>query len=168
MPTRYEAVGPVEIPFVMNAKKSKLVQKSFGLKALEEHGIGALRGCYVFCISGAHGSIRPYYVGKARIDFESEAFTADKLVKYNEVLHRVTHGRPIMLFVTPVTTKGKFNKTAVGALEQYLIGLAYQVNDDIQNVHGIPKPTFEIVGVHVPKKGNVGAPLLTFRKAFKI
>jgi hypothetical protein len=77
-------------------------------------------------------------------------------------------GRPIMLFVSARATRGKFNGKALSALEQYLIGLAYQANDDVQNVHGIPKPLFEIGGVQVPKRGPSRVALTAFLKAFKV
>jgi hypothetical protein len=72
-----------------------------------------------------------------------------------------------MLFVTPVSRKGKFNKRALNDLEQYLIGLAYQANEELQNIQGIPKPSFEIVGIQTAKNGPRGSALQAFRKTFK-
>jgi hypothetical protein len=78
------------------------------------------------------------------------------------------HGRPIMLFVVAKTARGKLDSKALIALEQYLIGLAFQANDAIQNVHGIPKPLFEIDGVQVPKARAGWARSKSFCKAFRV
>ncbi|MGA3038960.1 MAG: hypothetical protein ABSE64_15965 [Vulcanimicrobiaceae bacterium] len=167
MPTEYDIYGPMDVPYESNVKGARLIHKAAALVTLDNYNASPERGCYVFGIR-SHGKIRPYYVGKSANSFAAECFTPDKLVKYNHVLHRVNHGRPVMLFVVPSNTKGKFNSTALAALEQYLIGLAFQVNEDIQNVQGIPKPLFEIVGVHIPKKGPKGESLEAFCNAFEL
>ena len=168
MSANYEVLGPVQIPYEINSNRSKFITKRLGLEQIQSEGYSELRGCYIFCMTGSHGSIKPYYVGKSAKSFTAEAFTSDKVNKYNSVLHRVTHGKPVMMFVVPVVLQGKFNSRALTALEQYLIGLAYQCNSDIQNIQGIPRSTFEIIGIHRPKKGPKSQSLTAFTRAFKI
>lgn len=168
MSVKFEIVGPIDLPFKVNDKRAKMITRADGIDCLKEHDLEDSRGCYVFCVRGSHGAISPYYVGKASKTFGQECFAADKINKYNIILHRKTHGRPIMIIVRARPSKGKFNATALRALELYLIELAYVANDDIQNVHGIPKPLFEIAGVHSHKAGPTSGVLKVFLKAFKI
>jgi len=168
MSAYYEILGPFALPYAVNDKRTKFINKAAGIETLQSHGVDKLRGCYVFCISGSHGAINPYYVGKSAKSFGQECFATDKINKYNAVLHRSTHGRPLLILVARPTSKGKFNAKALAALEHYLIGLAYQANDDIQNVHGIPRPIFEIIGIQAPKKGPTEAARAAFKRAFNL
>lgn len=73
-----------------------------------------------------------------------------------------------MLFVVPKSARGSFNEKSLGALEQYLIGLAYQTNPEIQNLNGLPKPLFLIEGVQKAKMGPKGPALTAFLRTFDV
>jgi hypothetical protein len=76
MATQYETRGPFMLPFKKNLGKTKFVDKQLGTQFLEDNDLSDRRGCYIFCIRGARGSISPYYVGQASKRFDQEAFSA--------------------------------------------------------------------------------------------
>ena len=168
MPTNYIVAGPLELKVSKNAQGAKRIDKVQSGELLRDAGISDLRGCYIFGTRVAHGVIHPYYVGKTAKSFGDECFEPHKIEKYNETLHHAPHGTPLMLFVVPKSKMGKFNDKALVALEQYLIGLAYQTNADIQNLNGLPKPLFLIEGVQRPKLGPKGSALTSFLKTFDV
>jgi hypothetical protein len=76
MATQYETRGPFMLLFKKNLGKTKFVDKQLGTQFLEDNDLSDRRGCYIFCIRGARGSISPYYVGQASKRFDQEAFSA--------------------------------------------------------------------------------------------
>jgi hypothetical protein len=168
MPVSYSVKGPFSLPFKRTGKVKILERKDVkGCLAEWEDE----RGCYVFALRGSHGSIVPFYVGKTAKSFASECFTDHKLNKYNAVLHKHTHGAPIMLLVVAKTgERGAFNKTALRALEEYLIGLGLQANPDIKNISGTKRfePPFNIEKIHTLSRGSIPASVKAFKRAFEI
>lgn len=142
---KFEITGPYNIPVVKNAGGRHIDEH--GLKAFwEESGCKDARGCYIFGIRSG-GGILPYYVGKATNSFGSESFTDEKLKKYHRVLTKFKIGVPVMFFVWLNQSRGVPNRSAIGELEDLLIGIAYSRNPDLENVHGIKKSDIIIGGV---------------------
>jgi hypothetical protein len=168
MSTNYLIIGPAELKVTKNAHGAKRLDKAKSIETLSSLGFLGLRGCYIFGTRVAHGVIHPYYVGKTAKSFGQECFQPHKIEKYNDTLHHAPHGTPLMLFVVPKATRGAFNEKSLAALEQYLIGLAYQTNPDIQNLHGLPKPMFLIEGVQKAKMGPKGPALTAFLRTFDV
>ena len=130
----YQSFGPFEIP----CKQLKKV-RNIPMKWPEEWNDGLLaefknrKGCYVYAIKAGKG-VRPWYAGKTTTAFKSEAFTADKVVRYNEVLSDLKRGKPVMYFVSP--DKGSSQKI-IDALEKYLIYFVYRKNPQAKQIQHV-------------------------------
>ena len=124
--------GPFEIPH----KKSDLGQQweiyessltiKFWQKTVGYHKNGALvgdkDGIYIFATRASKG-FQPWYVGKATRSLKQEAFQADKLKDYNQVLQ--TCGTPVMWFITSsVPSKKNLRKSIISRVEEDLIRFA--------------------------------------------
>lgn len=167
VPALYHVEGPIGLPF---QKSSKVKQIDIDSVKSSLADAGPKRGCYIFGLRGSHGSIKPFYVGKTAKSFEAECFTYHKLIKYNDVLFKNTHGTPIMMLVIADVHKGAFNKTALKALEEYLIGLGLQANAGLKNIRGTKQfePPFQIKKIHSQGAGKLPASVAAFKRAFAI
>ena len=103
-------------------------------------------GIYVFAIKPPRTKVyTPCYVGQAKKSFGSEAFTNDKLLKYNNALADYKKGAPYMFFLAHPDTKK--NLKQIGQLEDYLIMMGFAVNAEIQNDKGAKLPIWAVSGV---------------------
>ncbi len=103
-------------------------------------------GCYIFAIRASKG-FRPVYVGKTVKGFEKEIFQLHKLQKYNEELHEIVKGTPVMFFVVHPEGKGIPNSKMIGDLEDFLIQVAVAKNPGLRNIRGIIEKRWGIRGV---------------------
>ena len=147
--------GPFEIPH----KKSDLGQQweiyessltiKFWQKTVGYHKNGALvgdkDGIYIFATRASKG-FQPWYVGKATRSLKQEAFQADKLKDYNQVLQ--TCGTPVMWFITSsVPSKKNLRKSIISRVEEDLIRFAAEKNQRIRNQnHTNDKNAYKISG----------------------
>lgn len=144
--------GPYEVPFSLNPKGSKHVSTEDGRSFWDDYdGLGEERGCYLFGIRSGPG-LRAGYVGKATKSFRQEAFTADKLQKYNTALHEWSHGTPVLMFVItpPRVTSAKL----ITDVEEYLIRSAKRAWPELLNKHHAGADDWDISGVTAPHKGR--------------
>jgi hypothetical protein len=108
------------------------------------------RGCYLFAVRNR--GLRAAYVGKATQGFGQEAFTPDKLQKYNTALHEWPHGTPVLLFV--MTPQRVYSAALIGDVEKYLIRSAKRAWPDLLNVHHAGADDWDIAGVTAPHAGR--------------
>lgn len=144
--------GPYEVLCSVNGKRSKHIGKDDGRELWDEYnGLGDERGCYLFGIRTGR-AVRAAYVGKATKSFQQEAFTADKLQKYNAALHEWSHGTPVMLFV--ITPKNIRSAKLITDVEEWLIREAKRAWPDLLNKHHTGADNWQISGVTAPHKGR--------------
>ncbi len=131
-------------------------------------GSSAEHGCYVFCMSKGK-SVVPWYVGKtAKRNFKGECFTADKLVKYNQVLLKKPKSRPVLFLLRRPTHKGKRNQKQIARLETWLIAQTKAVNPSLLNKQNIPRETWGISGIIRSAPGKPSAAAASLRRAVDI
>lgn len=169
MPVPYTVSGFYMLPTVKNHKGTKRIADDVK-KDFMGTDFADGRGCYIFAVRKGRGAIVPHYVGKTKRSFSGECFTPHKLDKYNAVLHTEVRAAPLLFFLEPIVMKGPFNATALSALEDYLIGIGFQRNQNLKNIHGKKNfdPPFAIRGVHTKQKGNPPEKLTLFRRMLGI
>jgi|HubBroStandDraft_1064217.scaffolds.fasta_scaffold158534_2 hypothetical protein len=127
---------------------------------------GSRRGCYVFGLRTASGTI-PFYVGMTLISFESECFDGDKLAKYITAIAKRLKGTPVMFFICS-EGRGTYEH-AIRSLELQLIGLAEARNpDDLMNIVGTNDDPIIIRGVFGHGKGHPSGDATKFKKMMGI
>lgn len=143
----FKPLGPFKIKYDKRAGGGRTVQKngfweeSEPLKTLKKKC-----GIYVFAIKPPRTRVfTPCYVGQAKKTFGAEAFTNDKLHKYNDALADYKKGAPYMFFLAH--PDGKKNIKQIGELEDYLIMMGFAVNLLIQNDKGARLPNWAVTGV---------------------
>ena len=112
--------------------------------------LGRKNGLYVFAIKtpGAHGPIKPFYVGKTdRQGLLEEAFGPHQQKCYTKAVC-LSIGKPVMYFIAPGGSKNKLNKQLVADWERILIYLAYSANEELCNTQHVPS-TVRIEGVRL-------------------
>ena len=147
----YELFGPLSIPRVKKTNRvagSKLA--SLWAEAEDAaYGLSSASGCYLFGIRAGRGAT-PWYVGQAKVSFQRECFTDNKLVRYNEVLASHKRGTPFLFLVSRMTPGGKFQKelnaSEANRLEAFLLDLCLQANIDLKNKSG----TSFVRDTHIP------------------
>jgi hypothetical protein len=144
-----EVRGPFDIAFEGKAAKRipKEAVEAFW-KYPEAKELANKHGCYIFALRAAKGFM-PWYVGKACRPLVDEAFTADKLEKYNALLWKGRKGTPVMFFVVAEQVgKRKLPWQTVEDLEQTLIQAAVYRNPDVVNIaNTMNLPEWNIRGV---------------------
>ena len=147
----YDLFGPLTIP---RAKKTNRVASSklAGLWAEAEDtadGLSTATGCYLFGIRAGRGAT-PWYVRQAKLSFQRECFTDNKLVRYNEVLADHKRGTPFLFLVARMTPGGKFqrelNAREANRLEAFLLDLCLRANINLKNKGG----TSFVRDTHIP------------------
>lgn len=145
-------------PFDVNYKPLKghlkiITKKEIGVFFQGDAKKHAMKnGCYIFALKHGPGS-KPWYVGKTKRDFLSEAFTSDKVNRYNEVITE-ERGAPIMFFIAPNKnlTDSKKHLNILDEIEGYLISRAFKKNPELKNFTKT-QPKWIISGV-VNSKGS--------------
>lgn len=110
-------------------------------------------GCYIFALKASQG-YKPWYVGKTDKSFYSEAFTPDKLQKYNEVAASSHRGTPLLFFLQAPGRVGEQRKRRIAELELYLIQSASKKNPKLINIKGAKGPDWGIRGILRCKRGT--------------
>ena len=131
--------GEYEIPYESNnqVKRIRRSDKTDFLSYMKDEHPGILNkmGIYVFCIRASGGTL-PWYVGKTSRSLSDEILDADKLVKYNDILHTRKRGIPCFYFLAPRSPKGKtISKPHLSSIEQSMIAIAYERNHELANIN---------------------------------
>lgn len=128
-----ELHGPFELPFERNAKGAKHIlpdrDGSFWAEVSPDVGEGC--GIYIMSI----GKV-PWYVGMAACSFRQEAFTPDKLNKFNSAVFSCPCGKPFLTFLW-VAAPDLSSREEVRDIEKVLISLAYGINPQLINKHHV-------------------------------
>jgi hypothetical protein len=120
-------------------------------------------GCYVFALKASQG-YKPWYIGKTDTSFRSEAFTNDKLQKYNEAVSNGQRGTGLLFFLVAPGRAGQQRHRRISELERYLIQDAAKKNPDLVNVHGANAPDWGIRGILRSRRGSANAASGTLKK----
>lgn len=168
-PKQMNVYGPFNIPFQSSDKGSvKLISKDDAIefwKSLDLQ-IANKQGCYIFALRAAHG-YTPWYVGQASKSFKQEAFEYHKRDHYNTVLHKNTHGTPVMFFVAPPDKNVKVAATTLNDMERFLIQMGIEKNPDLANIkHTKNLPDWGIKGSIRSQAGKPSDNAVAFRKMF--
>jgi hypothetical protein len=162
----FEIAGPFPIPFKSGSGSSKHIEKEhvqqfwLGNASVCASGVG----CYIFAKRAGKGHT-PWYVGKSSKGFSKEAFTADKLTKYNKVLFDDKKGTPCMFFIKH-SGKKTVDSAVLKEMETYLIQMAFMKNADLVNIHGKKdKSQWSIPDITHTKLGKKKPEASAFRKA---
>ena len=148
--------GEFEIPYE-SQNRVKRISKANKVQFIDdmnnEHpGLLDKMGVYVFCIR-ASGTL-PWYVGKTQRSLAKEILDADKMVKYNDLLHTRRRGVPCFYFLAPLSRKGKsVSSTYLPMIEELMIATAYERNRDLANIKLTSGETWCIDGV-IGGEGN--------------
>lgn len=128
-----EVHGPFEVPFERNENGAKHILSdrdgSFWAEVPPEVGEGC--GIYIMSIGRV-----PWYVGLSARSFRQEAFTPDKLNKFNSAVFACPRGRPFLTFLR-VTDPDSSCVEEVRDIEKVLISLAYGINRQLINKHHV-------------------------------
>ncbi|MFZ5572876.1 MAG: hypothetical protein ACOZF0_20955 [Thermodesulfobacteriota bacterium] len=145
--TEFKAEGPYRIDVEKRKGGGRTIQKDdFWENSGVPNAMKTKFGIYVFAIkpSGTK-TFTPCYVGQAKNSFYAEAFTTDKLHKYNDALADYKKGAPYMFFL--VHPAQKKNLSQISELEDYFIMMGFAVNANIQNDKGAKLPKWSISGI---------------------
>ena len=163
MIVEFNMQGPFEVPF-LKKDGGQFINGDCADAFLKKHSaLMARKGVYIFCLKIASGVI-PAYVGKATKSFKQEAFTNDKLLKYNDALTDYKNDwKPLMYLAVHPTSK--LNGKAVNQLETYLIQVAALRNPDLKNIQKTKiKLKWSIKGVYNSGGGQPPKPAKEFKK----
>jgi hypothetical protein len=165
MATDLSLYGPIEIPCPNDgaAKFIDKAQKKAFLATLEEEGLAAKQGCYIFALRAGRGYC-PWYVGKATKSMKQECMGSHQLQHYNAVLNRGQKGTPVMFFALPGGKKKKVPTKICAEMEEVLIQAGMYENPDLRNVQKAKTPEWGIDGVLRGKKGKPTADETSFCK----
>jgi hypothetical protein len=149
----FEPCGPFEVLFEKNSKGVKHIKDKKQSELWEESECGERVGVYIFGIRTG-GGITPWYVGRTVKGFSQECFQHHKLNKYNEALHSVDIGTPVIFFICEPIKKGRNNMSFIDAVETLVINYAQKKNPEITNVHKRSKEEWVIKGITQPQRGK--------------
>jgi hypothetical protein len=125
------------------------------------------RGCYVFAVAAS--AMLPWYVGKTDGSLHQEAFTQDKLNKYNRHLKTRQRGKPVMFLVAKPRSRGRPEKTEIDELETFLIKKGRVRNSRLVNKRKTrAEHAWGIQGVYNTGRGKPSASASTLRKVLGI
>lgn len=147
----YDLFGPLTIPRIRNTNRvaSSKLRNLWSEAENIAKGLSTASGCYLFGIRAGRGAT-PWYIGQAKVSFQRECFTDNKLVRYNEVLADHKKGTPFLFLVARMTPGGKFqkelNSREANRLEAFLLDLCLQANIDLKNKSG----TSFVRDTHIP------------------
>lgn len=166
MSTSFVVYGPYAVPFnkkaaakTMNQACAKVFWEWWPQHAKD-------RGCYIFAMGNK--GLTPGYVGKATKSFKQEAFTPDKLHKYQQFLADFKVGQPVMFFVTAPKKAGKPNGRHIGQLENFLIQAALTANSELLNIKGTKQAAWSVVGILRSGKGKPSAAAKKLKHSLKL
>jgi len=158
----FKIYGPIVVPAETH-RLAKMIPAGCREIWHNQAKIAKSRGCYVFGIRASKG-YRPLYVGKTRKSFESECFTNDKVLKYNQALLDTEKGKPVMFFVIAPQKKGKPNDAIIKDVESFLIEIGATRNPELLNVKGANQKRWGIKGIVRGGKGKVSKPAKEFKR----
>lgn len=166
MPTTFTVHGPYQVPFISGAA-AKIVNKATAKQFWEWWPQRAKdRGCYIFAMGNK--GLTPGYVGQATKSFKQEAFTADKLHKYQQFLADFKVGQPVMFFVTAPRKAGKPNAKHITQLEDFLIQAALSANPKLLNIKGTKQEAWSIAGVLRAGQGKTSTAAKKLKHSLKL
>lgn len=169
MPTAFEIVGPIELPFYQVESGSHKYIRPIEVErfwALEEsQSIASRKGCYVFALRASRG-FRPWYIGMTVRGMRQEIFQPHKRGIYNDVLVRGNKGTPVFFFVVAKSSRGRPPKNAIYEIETFLIQAAVTKygEDQIMNDRKTWLPRWQIEGVIRGTRGRPPEQAIRFRK----
>lgn len=170
---KFRVEGPFELPRESSGLRidSSPESKRKYWEGIEEScpGLPDACGCYVFTVIASNGSL-PWYVGKVeKRTFKKESFDYHKLDHFNKVISK-QKGRPALFFLPQVTATGKYSKSksrAIQELESWLIGMALNRNEKLQNVAGTRLARQLKVTGFLNDRKSKGGPAKKLRDLFK-
>lgn len=149
----FKVRGPFAVP-VEALGAGRVIADDLGPFWDEAAEIADARGCYVFAMRAGQGIV-PWYVGKATKSFRQEVFADHKVAKkYTRVLAQYLKGTPVVFFVVHPAGKGAVNRSMIGAIESYLISVAWNKNEELLNIQLLPEYDWSIHGVIRSGKGH--------------
>jgi hypothetical protein len=144
--TEFEVHGPYEIPISKGVGGSTFTSAN-GKQFWKNHSTLANRkGVYVFAFQAAKGFV-PWYVGKTKVKFDSESFTADKIAKYNIARTKRKTKTPMMFLLVYPITPGKISQKKIDDLETFLIQTGKAINPELLNKKKIKGIDWSIAGI---------------------
>ena len=158
----FDVYGPFEVPHVIYRKRRRVDTTSLRSFWLGTEGLGNQRGCYVYAFRSGAG-YKPFYVGRATVNFRQECFTPHKLGHYNDALHGRPKARPWMFFVVLRSRRGKPNLTDIALAENFLIQAGLTRNQWLSNIKGTKQAGWSIQGVLRSKTGKPSSSAIDFR-----
>ncbi len=154
MAAQFKVHGPLEIPAERRPGGRAITRDVVADFWSKNPSLADERGCYLFAMR-AGGGIVPGYVGKAALGpFSNEAFTHDKLSKYQQFMTHYARGTPVMFFLSAPNGRGRPNGRAITECEHDLIVLAARASPKLINVHGTSGPSFVIPHVTEETRGR--------------
>ncbi len=160
----FTVAGPFRMPSDQRAGGKKLHYAKFWKQSDEIGGLRKECGVYVFAVKAGKG-YTPWYVGKATKSFGQECFSPTKRVKFYNALAEYKQATPVLFFVRHPKKPGKTNEKEIEQIESFLIQLAAEKNENLQNVQKKKGPDWSIAGVIRGKKGKPTKSAREFRKA---
>jgi len=159
--------GPFEVPVEKLPGGRRVLYNDFW-KQSEVTLFSGERGVYLFAVS-ASGSFTPLYVGAATKTFKQEVFNPTNRHKYQDGLAEYKKGKPVMFFILHPKQKGPTNETEILQIEAFLIQLAVERNQNLQNIKGKKNaPKWSINGVIRSGQGRPDASAISFKRAMGI
>jgi hypothetical protein len=142
----FKVCGPYRVQYEKRPNARVIKKDGFWDVTRDVATLKAKCGIYVFAVKPPGTKLyTPCYVGQAKKSFGQEAFSNDKLFKYNLVLAEYRKGAPYMFFLVHPRTKK--NMKQIGELEDFFIMMGFAVNPNIQNDKGAKLPAWSVSGV---------------------
>ena len=157
--------GPFAIPFRTVKGTEKFIGKEHYeafQQDLEQRGIAAKHGCYVFAMKAGRG-YSPWYVGKSTSGLGRECLGDHKIKLFNRHLMKGYKGLPVMFFIAPAGTVNKVPRDVCDEVETFLIQAAHARNPNLLNSRKKSVLYWSIQGITGDSRRTVPAEAMVFK-----
>jgi len=161
--------GPLNLPIKLLATGAIILNEQDIKNLVKKLSGHDTRGCYVLTVRGPNQGHTPIYVGKTgkRLLID-ECLTSRNIKFLNEALNKKLKRRPSLFFIYQSKSKGRWNESQIGQVEEYLIANAATKNEELFNRTLLPQQNWRIKGVANSKKGESTKASGALRKALNI